>query len=204
MNPPTEMTRKHLYQELSDWIGVIITLPKIQSQRYQVGLDIDEDGTQTTYRLLLTKLPDYDTVSDAYNSIEDLIKNVEGYCGNWLKYQSLWNLHIDDVNNKMKKNLGGWMLLLSDIRNDRKIFDTEESKKIIGPITLDYSLIQTKVNLKYDAIQKSITASFGQELASQTTDFFNVFQRQEQSLNSNLLKLPLLLKLSLSSHMYKV
>lgn len=37
LNPPIEDCRYKLYQEMFAWKMVILSLPRIQSQRYQVG-----------------------------------------------------------------------------------------------------------------------------------------------------------------------
>lgn len=38
LNPPIEDCRYKLYQEMFAWKMVILSLPRIQSQRYQVGM----------------------------------------------------------------------------------------------------------------------------------------------------------------------
>lgn len=40
LNPPIEDCRYKLYQEMFAWKMVILSLPRIQSQRYQVGIAI--------------------------------------------------------------------------------------------------------------------------------------------------------------------
>lgn len=51
-------------------------------------------------------------------------------------------------------------------------FDTSETKKVFGPIVIDYTAVQSKVNLKYDNIQKSVLTQFGSHLGDNMNDFY--------------------------------
>ena len=51
-------------------------------------------------------------------------------------------------------------------------FDTSETRKVFGPIIIDYTAVQSKVNLKYDNIQKSVLTQFGSHLGDSMNDFY--------------------------------
>ena len=57
-------------------------------------------------------------------------------------------------------------------RESRVTFDTSDTKKVFGPIVIDYTAVQSKVNLKYDNIQKSVLTQFGSHLGDSMNDFF--------------------------------
>ena len=73
-------------------------------------------------------------LENCYESVETTIKNVNVYVDEWLRYQALWDLQPDALNNKFDEDIGKWMKLLTDIKKSRATFDTSDSKKEFGPI----------------------------------------------------------------------
>ena len=69
------------FQELFAWESIILSLPRIQHSRYQVGLDAGSEA-ETTYKNLLTKLPaGPDAVEAAYSTVEKLMSSLNTYVG---------------------------------------------------------------------------------------------------------------------------
>ncbi|XP_065684969.1 cytoplasmic dynein 1 heavy chain 1 isoform X1 [Hydra vulgaris] len=172
VNPSVESCREHLYNEYASWVEVITGLRKIQSQRYQVGIEVHEEVT-TKYRDLLEKLPDPSGIQtyDVYVEIEHLMNLITVYCKEWLNFQSLWDVEMVNVLPQLK-TLENWMDMLGDIKASRHTFDTAETFKEFGPIIIDFNAIQTKVNLKYDTLQKAVVQQFGTRLGEEISDFF--------------------------------
>ena len=109
-------------QQLFAWEAVVTSQERIQSTRYQVGLD--RPATQT-YRDLLTKLPGGQRVMEkAYEMVDTTIESVTSYVDEWLRYQALWDLQPDSLSNKFGEDIGRWMKLLTDIKKSRATFDT--------------------------------------------------------------------------------
>lgn len=173
VHPPVEKCREHLYNEYGSWVSTITGLQRIQSQRYQVGVDKGESEKASSYHNLLNKLPDTASVSsfDAYGEIESTMSNVKKYCEEWLSFQSLWDLEMAHVIPRLK-TLENWMMLLNQIKQSRTTFDTTETNREFGPIVVDFNAIQNKVNLKYDTLQKAIVQQFGTRLGEDISDFF--------------------------------
>ena len=83
----------------------------------QVGLERDESDADTTYRSLLAKLPEGPVfLEDAYAAIEAKVATMEQYVEVWLQYQSLWDMDIGMVYNRLGENMEKWMVLLKDIK----------------------------------------------------------------------------------------
>ena len=62
-------------------------------------------------------------------------------------------------------------------RESRVHFDTSDTKKTFSPIVLDYAAVQSKVNLKYDNIQKNVLAQFGSHLGENMTEFYSTLAK---------------------------
>ena len=122
LHPSIEDCRCTVMQQLFAWEAVVTSQERIQSTRYQVGLD--RPATQT-YRDLLTKLPGGQKVMEkAYEMVDTTIESVTSYVDEWLRYQALWDLQPDSLSNKFGEDIGRWMKLLTDIKKSRATFDT--------------------------------------------------------------------------------
>ena len=180
LHPSIEDCRYNILQQLFSWQAVVTSQNRIQSTRYQVGLD--RPVTQT-YKDLLTKLPaGPGTLERAYFVIEKTITDVKNYVEEWLRYQALWDLQPDALQSKFSEDIGLWMRLLNDIRKSRATFDTSESKKEFGPIVIDYAKVQSKVSLKYDSWHKDALGKFGALLGNELTGFYGSIGKARQDL----------------------
>ena len=134
-------------------------------------MGLDRPQVQT-YRDLLTKLPSGSKILEGcYDSVEKTIKDVKAYVDEWLRYQALWDLQPDSLNNKFGEDIGKWMKLLTDIKKSRATFDTSDSRKEFGPIIIDYGKVQSKVSLKYDSWHKDALSKFGSMLGTEMSGF---------------------------------
>ena len=78
---------------------------------------MDESDSNTSYRNLLTKLPDGPLVIEqAYKAVENKVDEVEKYVQVWLRYQSLWDMETNLIYNKLENSLEKWIKLLRNIR----------------------------------------------------------------------------------------
>jgi len=57
------------------------------------------------------------------------------------------------------------------MKQSRRSFDTQETQKPFGPIIVDYTKVQSKVNVKYDAWHKKVLSKFDHLLGSELQDF---------------------------------
>ena len=159
LHPPIEDCRYSVLQQLFAWQAVVSSQERIQSTRYQVGLD---RPVQQTYKVDL---------ESAYKVIDKTITSVAAYVKEWLDYQSLWDLQPDALVIKFGEDISKWMRLLSDIKKSRATFDTSETKKEFGPVVIDYAKVQSKVSLKYDSWHKDALGKFGALLVTEMVEF---------------------------------
>ncbi|RWS14208.1 Dynein heavy chain: cytoplasmic-like protein [Dinothrombium tinctorium] len=180
VNPSVEEARFNLLQQLFAWENVILTLNRIESTRYQVGLD---RPSAPQYRGLLNKMPEGSTVLEAaYEAIENKVKQMQDYIDQWLTYQSLWDLQPDMLYAKLGNSVQKWMNTLIEIKKSRATFDTTETRKEIGPIVVDYAKVQSKVTLKYDSWHKEVLGKFGSLLGNEMAALHTVISKSRTEL----------------------
>uniref|UniRef100_T1JGT9 Dynein heavy chain, cytoplasmic n=1 Tax=Strigamia maritima TaxID=126957 RepID=T1JGT9_STRMM len=180
LHPSIEEARYNIMQQLFGWEAIVLALNRIQSTRYQVGLD---KSTTETYKNLLSKLPDgLDVLDAAYTAIENRMESMKNYVDEWLTYQALWDLQSDTLYNRLGEDIGRWMKCLTDIKRSRTTFDTTEVRKEFGPIVIDYAKVQSKVSLKYDSWHKEVLSKFGQLLGNEMTNFHSNVSKSRSDL----------------------
>ncbi|KAJ4485207.1 dynein heavy chain, N-terminal region 1-domain-containing protein [Lentinula aciculospora] len=164
LDPPIEHARAAWINQLHDWIGVVCRLRRIQSSRYEIGLQMQGSvATETTYTSLLTHFPD-DSLQRPFALIESKVQQLREYVAKWFQFQSLWDLEAEYVFNRLGDSLAHWQQLLTEIKKARATFDTSETQKSFGVCAIDYEQVQARVNAKYDAWQRDILSRFGVKL----------------------------------------
>uniref|UniRef100_A0A8C1TYY4 Cytoplasmic dynein 1 heavy chain 1 n=1 Tax=Cyprinus carpio TaxID=7962 RepID=A0A8C1TYY4_CYPCA len=186
LNPPIEDCRYRLYQEMFAWKMVILSLPRIQSQRYQVGVHYELSEEEKFYRNALTRMPDGPSaLEEGYNAVKEIVSEVEQYVKVWLQYQCLWDMQPENIYNRLGEDLNKWQALLVQIRKARGTFDNAETRKEFGPAIIDYGKVQSKVNLKYDSWHKEVLSKFGQMLGNNMQDFHSQISKSRQELEQH-------------------
>src|SRR5207302_450888 len=143
----------------------------------------------TTFKALLNKLPiTLKPLEDAYETIESLIQQGNDYVNTWLDFQSLWDLQTDQLYVRLGKDLTNWMACLNEMKDARKTFDTQETLKHFGPITIDYNKVQTKVTMKYDLWHKEILSKFGTMFSQDMHEFHAHVSKARTDLESQSLE----------------
>lgn len=176
--PSIEEARFQLMQQLFQWQAIVTSQTRLQSSRYQVGLD---RPTSQTYRNLLTKQATA-VLESAYGAIEKKIKLMVNYVDDWLRYQSLWDLQPDTLYGRLGESINLWMQCLNDVKKSRTTFDTSETRREFGPLIIDYAKVQSKVTLKYDSWHKEILAKFGALLGNEMAQFHTKVSKSRSEL----------------------
>ncbi|KIJ38518.1 hypothetical protein M422DRAFT_258888, partial [Sphaerobolus stellatus SS14] len=170
LDPPIEYARQTWIKQLHEWFGVVCGLRRIQSSRYEIGLQMQGGYTaETTYTSLLTRF-DEPTLTRPFTLIESKVQQLKEYVAKWLQFQSLWDLEAEYVFNRLGEDLKLWQQLLTEIKRTRSTFDTSETQKSLGVCIIDYEQVQSRVNAKYDAWQRDILSRFGVKLGNAMKD----------------------------------
>lgn len=60
LDPPIEYARETWVKQLHEWLGIICRLRRIQSSRYEIGLQMEEGNpAETTYTFLVSSFNKY-------------------------------------------------------------------------------------------------------------------------------------------------
>ncbi|KAI0042887.1 hypothetical protein FA95DRAFT_1563857 [Auriscalpium vulgare] len=166
LDPPIEYARQTWIKQLHDWLGIVCRLRRIQSSRYEIGLQMQgATASETTYTSLLTHFSD-NTLERPFALVESKVQQLKEYVAKWLQFQSLWDLETEYVFNRLGDSLAHWQQLLTEIKKARSTFDTTETQKTFGVCVIDYEQVQARVNAKYDAWQRDILSRFGVKLGN--------------------------------------
>lgn len=171
LNPPVEKARQDLVQQLQVHLSIVTSL-----RRLHVSSLDSEDATKSIskYGNLLTKLPgDGSDLIQAHHLIVSETTKLSKYVEEWLQYQALWDLQIENVFATLGDDLQAWQQLLVEIKRARRHFDTSETRKSIACVDVDYNQVQTRVAMKYDAIHREIIGHYATSLADAMVKFFN-------------------------------
>jgi dynein heavy chain 1, cytosolic len=160
LDPPLEYIRSSWLEHLDSWLGIVCSLERIKSSRYQMPTLLHGQDHPNSH---FTSVPMHcvDKLQKAYNVVDQSVWTISAYLGDWLRYQSLWDLQSDQLVDSLGDDLSRWHQLLLEIRQARSTFDTSGSKKTFGNVTIDYGQVQTKIAAKYDQWQREITSKFG-------------------------------------------
>ena len=162
LDPPPEFARVSWISQFHVWLGVVCGLPIIKASRYDMKMSADISQKDLSFAYLPTLC--IEDISTVYSTIESRVLEMSKYVDKWLQFQSLWDLQSDNVYDMLGDDLSKWLQLLQEIRKTRSTFDTSDSSRSFGNITIDYEQVQTKVNAKYDQWQHEVLQKFAGRL----------------------------------------
>ena len=186
LDPPTDFARFSWLSQLHEWLGVTCNLPLIKSSRYEMRLDTSSRTPTTRFSHLPAQC--IGEISAVYQTIEDKLSEIVAYAEKWLQFQSLWDLETDNVYGALGEDLTKWLHLLQDIRKARETFDTSESSRTFGTVTIDYEQVQTKVTARYDQWQYDIRIQFAGRLGNRMREVYAEIELSRRDLEGQSLE----------------
>lgn len=98
---------------------------------------------------------------EAFRAVTAVMNRVSAYVNEWVRYQVLWDLQAEFVNDRLENDLDKWIKTLIEIRDTRKKLDDSQSSGMKAfPVIVDCSEVQNKVAAKYDFWQREIQQRF--------------------------------------------
>ncbi len=170
--PSVPSTRSLFLDELHSYMGIVCTLPRLNSGRFDV-FDSGHEGVKkvsTFYDAINSVSPV--VISDAYSTVEDHIGKLSTFVNQWLGYQTLWDSQVADVASAVDGDLNKWHELIVEAATARNTLDTTATITEFGPISVRYSKVQSQVNLKYDSWQKELQTYFAAVLSERINESY--------------------------------
>lgn len=183
LDPPLVDTKAGWLDNLHAWLGTVCDLPRIQASRFENALTIGGPSATTTYSEL--PIMCMDTLASIYERIEAKLSLAQGYIDEWLQFQSLWDLQLEQIQDDLGEELDLWLQLILEIRQKRDTFDTSGSKRSFGHLVVKYEQVQAKVNAKYDQWQHDLLAHFSGLFATRLVDVYAELQRARKDLEGS-------------------
>lgn len=165
--PAVPSVRSLFLVKFHDFLGVVCSLPRPKSGRYEVfdSADVTDQAQQkSTFDDLVHLLPPT-MLAQAYDAIEVHVTNASAFVDKWLAYQTLWDTQVSDVAASVGSDVAKWQDLLVEAAEARTTLDSSASQAKFGPLLVNFGKVQSQINLKYDSWQKDLQASFASILA---------------------------------------
>ncbi|GAA97827.1 uncharacterized protein L969DRAFT_96169 [Mixia osmundae IAM 14324] len=184
LEPPLAAARVHCYAHLQEQMAVVCALNRVTTSRYDMGSQLDDHTPQTLrYTALMSQLPKAGILR-AFALIETRMTEMKAYVGKWLSFQALWDLESEHVYAELGDSIDAWQQMLAEIRRTRATFDTTNTSRAFGPLSIVYDQVQSKVSLKYDTWQRDILAKFGLKLGSNMRATHNEILQARKSIET--------------------
>lgn len=187
LDPPTDFARATWIAQLHEWLGIACNLPLVKASRYEMNVTSSGPRIPKSDFSYLSALIIVD-LSVVYAAIEDKHQEITVYVDRWLQFQSLWDLESELVYETLGEDLEKWLQLLQAIRKSRETFDTSESSKTFGSVTIDYEQVQTKVTSRYDQWQHEIKMKFAVKLGDRIRDVCGEIEKARRDLEGQTLE----------------
>lgn len=163
LQPPIFSLKDKLYQSLHECIFVCSDSGKLIAERYDVKVANARSENSTAAKFEVhAKLAS--ELNSGYEAIESTVGKIKGYMRAWYPFQSLWEMNIEQFTRQVH-SLSDWLAILQSMRKHRSTFETSSSTRHFGPIDIHYSQVQDRIQTKYDAWQRELTAVLAKHLA---------------------------------------
>lgn len=183
-SPAISCTRSIFLNELHNYIGIVCSLPCLNSGRFDVFESKSIGGRSLDTFHYLVNFVSPDTMSSAYFSVESHIRDLSQFVNQWLAYQSLWDSQLSDVAGAVDGDLKRWHDLTVEVSAARETLDASAAVTEFGPIVVKYNKVQSQVNLKFDSWQKELQTCFAATLAQRINERYHTISNSKSRLEN--------------------
>ncbi|KAK4936989.1 dynein heavy chain, partial [Elasticomyces elasticus] len=186
VEPPINHVKAQWSHSLQSQIEVVCGLQQVQATRYQTSTALNISRKRNHFSELAVACLEQLTASN--RTIESTLAELNSYLEEWYRYQSLWDLQIDHIQDTLGEDLDLWHQLIQEIRQSRSTFDTSDVRKPLGFVIFDYEQVQAKITQKYDQWQHEITIRFGLNLSNRMRETIADLKRARNDLEQQSLE----------------
>lgn len=167
--PAVPSTRAIFINELHEYMGIVCTLPCLNSGRFEVFES--NAGPGQAFSHLVNKVSP-DTLANAYAAVEAHIQKLSVFVNRWLAYQTLWDAQVSDVASAVGGDINKWHELILEASTARNTLDSTATVTEFGPIVVRYNKVLSQVNMKYDSWQRELQTYFASVLAERVNESY--------------------------------
>ena len=111
LDPPLEHAKFYWIQEFHQSVGLICSLPRLESNKYEGSLTKKEKGKENYDNVLFKINPEI--LENTYRDIFSIFTNADEYIRNWYNYESLWVIDSKKIFEKLGEDINKWQSLLN-------------------------------------------------------------------------------------------
>lgn len=143
------------------------------SQLAKIALLQRASGSRSkeNFRYLLQELAP-ELMESVYKEILQLVLKVKKEVAHWTAYNALWNIDIDLLSETFGSDIQAWISTINNVKSSKNLVTKGAFRKVIGPIVVDLSEIQMRVEQQLDRCLRDLLTIFGQKLAEKNTEAF--------------------------------
>ena len=169
--PAVPAARSIFMNEMHDFMGIVCTLPCLNSGRFEVFESNSSGKAKDTFHYVSNSVSP-EVLANAYSAVESHIQKLSVFVQKWLAYQTLWDTSTQDVAGTVEGSLERWHELILQVSAARSTLDASSTVTEFGPIVVRYNKVQSQINLKYDSWQKELQTYFASVLAERVHENF--------------------------------
>lgn len=109
LEPPLEDARVKWLANLQTWLAIVCDLPRVQASRFESALNVAGSNASLTYAELPARC--MTILSDVYGQIDAKVELAAAYVDEWLQFQSLWDLQMQQIEEDLANDLDSWLQL---------------------------------------------------------------------------------------------
>ena len=174
LDPPLENARLFCLSHLQSLISQICALPKVK---------YDVESKDVNFNDLMSKI-DVQTLMEAYSAINQKLEKANDYFNGWKRYQTLWEIDINKVQDLLGTSTQPWEDMLKEILSGKDNIKSEQNFAYFGPISINFKIAKKKINNKYDGLHKEILNFFGKNINKEMVVFFEEIKNNRDKVES--------------------
>ncbi|ODV77051.1 uncharacterized protein CANTADRAFT_86169 [Suhomyces tanzawaensis NRRL Y-17324] len=184
LSPELSSTKQHNIQKLNSYLSIVELQLVIKSDL--------SSSDESFFDLVYSDTTLTSFISKILIKIDCTLNEGNDYFNKWKLIQNLWELDLHSEQELAKvvpkdSSLTQWLQSIREILGLRYIFDRSDTITIFGTVlTIDFSSVQNRVNLKFDYFQEELLKLFSTKINVETSKLSNELIKAQKSLELKL------------------
>lgn len=168
--PPMSAALQSWYRAFHRTLKKVVCVKKVSLQR----------NSEKTF-VELTRTVDPKELQAVYTAIDNLVRQADAEARVWSGYNALWDLDLSELLASAGEDARAWNAIIDDIKKSRQQFSRVSDRKALGPIILELSEIQPRLEKQYDKRLKEVMEAYSESLEENVANTFEIVTRMRAS-----------------------